>query len=57
MALGPHNGPAIEEEWPVWRLVLERVATLAELDTAWSLDDLVRGNLALTLQQYASEER
>jgi hypothetical protein len=32
-------------------MVLSQMATLTELDSSWSFDDLVRGNLALTLQQ------
>lgn len=37
----------MEAEWPVWRLVLEGVATLHELETHWSIDDLVSANAAL----------
>jgi len=52
--LGGANGSDISEEWLVWRLVLSRISTLTELDSSWSLDDLIRANLALTLQEYAS---
>jgi hypothetical protein len=39
----------------VWRLVLARVATLNEIETQWSYDDLVLANLALTYQQALEE--
>jgi hypothetical protein len=51
--LGPENGAAVEEEWAVWRIVLSRTAALSEIETHWSLDDLVRANLALDVQQAA----
>jgi len=35
----------------VWRLVLGRYATLQEIESHWSLDDLIRANIALTFQQ------
>ena len=28
----------------MWRLVVERVATLQEIETAWSIDDLMDAN-------------
>jgi hypothetical protein len=44
----------------VWRLVLSGKATLQEIETHWSLDDLIRANLALTyhehIQQMQAEE-
>jgi hypothetical protein len=36
-------------EWPVWRLVVARVATLTELDCSWSYDDLVRAGMAMDI--------
>jgi len=34
----------------VWRLVIERIATLEELDRHWSLDDIYRANAMLDMQ-------
>lgn len=34
----------------MWRLVLERRATLAELETIWSLDDVARANALLDME-------
>ncbi len=38
------------EEWPVLRIVLDRIATLDEIERSWSLMDIVRVNHALALQ-------
>jgi hypothetical protein len=38
-------------DWPVWRLVVKRVATLAEIETHWSLRDLILANEALDLDE------
>lgn len=35
----------------MWRMVLGRYATLEEIETKWSLDDLIRANLALTFKE------
>lgn len=45
----------MEEEWLLWRLVIAEppVATLTELETVWSLDDVLRGNAALDFRLYA----
>lgn len=51
MVLGAKDGEAIRADWPIWRLVLSRTATLAEIETHWSLDDLVLANYALTYHQ------
>lgn len=53
--LGARNGQALQEEWIVWRLVLSGTATLTELDSSWSLDDLICGNYALTYHQACQE--
>jgi len=29
-------------EWPVWLVVSKGLATLHELETTWTLDDLIR---------------
>lgn len=40
----------------VWRPVLERVATLHEIETHWSLDDLLDANDALDAWQEAQAQ-
>jgi hypothetical protein len=30
------------QEWSVWRLVVKQVATLQEVETYWSADDVAR---------------
>jgi hypothetical protein len=37
----------------VWRLVAAKVATLTEIDTAWSIDDIFDANAVLDYQQAA----
>lgn len=37
----------------MWRLVMENVATLEEMERAWTLADIVRGNHVLTLREEA----
>lgn len=39
----------------IWRLVLEQVATLAEIETQWSLDDVYRANAMLDMRAAVSE--
>jgi len=36
--------------WPIWRLITAKVATLEEIETHWSLDDLIDANDALDFQ-------
>jgi hypothetical protein len=45
------------DEWPVWRLVIEGVASLPEIDAHWDLDDVYRANDALTIRAFADEHR
>jgi hypothetical protein len=33
--------------WPGWRLILEQVATLRDLDMVWSINDIADANEAL----------
>jgi len=43
----------LSQEWPVWRLVLDQVATLAELDgdsATYSLADVYRANALLDMR-------
>lgn len=42
--------------WPAWRLVLERVATLQEVETYYSLDDVIMAGEALDLKYSAEKE-
>lgn len=34
----------------MWRLVIDQVATLQELDSHWSLDDIYRANALLDMR-------
>ena len=38
-------------ELPLWRLLQEKVATLTELETTWSMDDVDRANALLAMKQ------
>lgn len=40
----------MSQEYIIWRLVFERVATLEELETHWSLDDVARANALLDMK-------
>lgn len=40
---GEVDGP----EWFVWRLVVEQIATIREIDRHWSLSDVLDANEAL----------
>lgn len=39
----------------VWRIVTARVATLHEIDSAWSLDDMLDATAVLDYQAAAQE--
>jgi hypothetical protein len=39
----------------VWRLILEGVVTLSELETHWSLDDLIHANEAMDVRNAVTE--
>lgn len=41
--------------WPCWRLVKERLASKEELESSWSIDDVVAGNEVL--DAWADAER
>ena len=38
----------------MWRLVLDKIATLEEIETHWSFDDLMRANAILNMQSEIS---
>lgn len=40
----------------MWHVVLSKIATLQEIETHWSLDDLIRAHLALELNDYMIEK-
>jgi hypothetical protein len=42
-------------ELSIWRLVLENVASLQELETIWNLDDVERANALLDMRLDLSE--
>jgi hypothetical protein len=39
------------EEFFLWRLVINQCATLQELDTHWSIDDVMRANAVLDVKE------
>lgn len=45
----------IKDEFVVWRLILEKVATLSEIETLWSLDDVMRANALLDMKSDIAE--
>lgn len=53
---GPQIGKRLDADWIIWRVVLARIATLRELETHWSFEDLLLANYALTYKQ-ANQER
>lgn len=42
--------PELKEEFAIWRLVLERMATLEEIERSWSIDDVMRANALLDMR-------
>lgn len=38
-------------EWQIWKLVIERVATLEELEAYWSLDDVERAIASMSFKE------
>jgi ABC-type uncharacterized transport system substrate-binding protein len=43
--------PELAVELPIWRLLQEKVATLTELETTWSMDDVDRASALLEMKQ------
>jgi hypothetical protein len=50
MALMSTVSTSLSDEIDVWRLVTEKIATLQELETVWSYDDMVRAIVALDIR-------
>ena len=51
-------------EWPAWRLVIEGVASVWELESVWNTEDVMKANAALDMrrdyevaQQQAGQEK
>jgi hypothetical protein len=42
--------------WYLWRPVVERIATLQEIETYWSIDDLADAHEALDIQYEAQQK-
>lgn len=42
--------------WFLWRIVIERVATLEEIETHWDLCDLLEAHDALDLRDRVEED-
>lgn len=49
--------PNIADEWAVWRLVTEGVATLEEIERAWWIEDVLDANEALDVLEYLQPSR
>jgi len=49
--------PEIQDEFPVWRLITERVATLKELSTIYSYEDIVKMNAVLDMRNFIDEKQ
>jgi hypothetical protein len=43
--------PNLSDEGEVWKLVTERIATLEELETTWSFDDMIRAHTTLAIAE------
>jgi hypothetical protein len=43
------------EEWPIWRLVESRIVSLTEIESTWSLDDVLRANTVLDIKAKIEE--
>ena len=39
----------------VWRLVISKLATLKDIDTFWTVDDILKGNAVLDMQDTFDE--
>lgn len=46
--------PELEQELLIWQLIVDKIATLAELELYWSLDDAYR---ALALMEYRQDSQ
>lgn len=42
--------PDLREELAIWRVVEGQLATLTELESTWSIDDLLRANAYLDMK-------
>lgn len=42
------------EDWPVWRIVSRQMATLHEIESFWSLGDVLDANEVLDLMDEAA---
>lgn len=40
----------MKEELEIWRLVLEGIVSLQEIEQSWSLDDVMRANALLDMK-------
>lgn len=48
--------PDIKNEFLFWRIILEGIASLEEIERTWSLDDLLRANALLDMRLDLLEE-
>lgn len=48
--------PDIKSEFLFWRIILEGIASLEEIERTWNLDDLMRANALLDMRLDLMEE-
>jgi len=42
----------VAEEMSIWRLVVEGICSLKELESCWSIDDVERANAVLDMREH-----
>ena len=53
------SGVSVPEhlDWMIWRLIVERITTLKEVETYYDLVDVLDANMSLDLMHEAEEKR
>lgn len=46
----------MQEEWPIWRLVTEKIVSLKELDERWTTRDIFKANAILDFKAHMERE-
>lgn len=49
------RGPNTDDDWPIWRLVLKSIATLHEIESHWTISDVLDANEALDVEADVDE--
>lgn len=47
----------LKDEFIIWRLIIEKIASLYEIEKMWSLDDVLRANALLDMKMDLQEEQ